>query len=133
MFSKVLFLKSFLYSGNKIFYLVLGGWVGAEIGNTVERFDPDENKWEVVGNMAVSRYYFGCCEMQGNCFRNLFPENVFFKQLFELEALFSQKCILCLLSSGAQSCLTVCDPMDCSTPGFPVHHQLLELAETLAC
>ena len=59
MFSKVLFLKSFLYSGNKIFYLVLGGWVGAEIGNTVERFDPDENKWEVVGNMAVSRYYFG--------------------------------------------------------------------------
>ncbi|KAL6086622.1 hypothetical protein STEG23_023326, partial [Scotinomys teguina] len=41
------------------------GWVGAEIGNTIERFDPDENKWEVVGNMAVSRYYFGCCEMQG--------------------------------------------------------------------
>ena len=24
----------------------------------------------------------------------------------------------------------LCDPMDCSTPGFPVHHQLLELAET---
>uniref|UniRef100_A0A8D1X022 BTB domain-containing protein n=1 Tax=Sus scrofa TaxID=9823 RepID=A0A8D1X022_PIG len=43
----------------------LGGWIGAEIGNTIERFDPDENKWEVVGNMAVSRYYFGCCEMQG--------------------------------------------------------------------
>ena len=29
-----------------------------------------------------------------------------------------------------QSCLTLCDPMDCSTPGFPVHHQLLELAWT---
>ena len=27
-------------------------------------------------------------------------------------------------SSVAQSCLTLCDPMDCSTPGFPVHHQL---------
>ena len=26
-------------------------------------------------------------------------------------------------SSVAQSCLTPCDPMDCSTPGFPVHHQ----------
>ena len=26
----------------------------------------------------------------------------------------------------AQSCLTVCDPLDCSTPGFPVHHQILE-------
>ena len=24
----------------------------------------------------------------------------------------------------------LCDPMDCSTPGFPVHHQLLELAQT---
>ena len=26
----------------------------------------------------------------------------------------------------AQSCLTLCDPMNCSTPGLPVHHQLLE-------
>ena len=25
---------------------------------------------------------------------------------------------------------TLCDPTDCSTPGFPVHHQLLELAQT---
>ena len=28
------------------------------------------------------------------------------------------------------SYLTLCDLMDCSTPGFPVHHQLLELAQT---
>ena len=34
-------------------------------------------------------------------------------------------------SSVAQSCLTLCDPMDCSTPGFPVHHQLPELTQTL--
>ena len=27
-------------------------------------------------------------------------------------------------------CLTFCDPMDCSTPGFSVHHQLPELAQT---
>ena len=33
-------------------------------------------------------------------------------------------------SSVAQSCLTVCNTMDWSTPGFPVHHQLLELAQT---
>ena len=33
-------------------------------------------------------------------------------------------------SSVAHSCPTVCDPMDCSTPGFPVHHQLPELAQT---
>ena len=34
------------------------------------------------------------------------------------------------LSSVAQSCLTLCDPMDCSTPGFPVHHQVPELTQT---
>ena len=33
-------------------------------------------------------------------------------------------------SSVAQFCLTLCDPMDCSTPGLPVHHQLLELTQT---
>ena len=33
-------------------------------------------------------------------------------------------------SSVAQSCLTLCDPMDCSTPGLPVHHQLLEPTQT---
>ena len=33
-------------------------------------------------------------------------------------------------SSVAQSCLTLCDPVDCSMPGFPVHHQLLELVQT---
>ena len=33
-------------------------------------------------------------------------------------------------SSVAQLCPTLCSPMDCSTPGFPVHHQLPELAQT---
>ena len=33
-------------------------------------------------------------------------------------------------SSVTQSCPTLCDPMDCSMPGFPVHHQLPELAQT---
>ena len=33
-------------------------------------------------------------------------------------------------TSVTQSCLTLCDPIGCSTPGFPVHHQLLELAQT---
>ena len=33
-------------------------------------------------------------------------------------------------SSVAQSCLTLCDPMNCSTPGLPVHHQLPEFTQT---
>ena len=32
-------------------------------------------------------------------------------------------------SSDAQSCQTLCNPMDCSTTDFPVHHQLPELAQ----
>ena len=32
-------------------------------------------------------------------------------------------------SSVSQSCPTVCNPTDCSTPGFTVHYQLLELAQ----
>ena len=32
--------------------------------------------------------------------------------------------------SVAQSCLTLCDPMNRSTPGLPVHHQLLESTQT---
>ena len=38
--------------------------------------------------------------------------------------------ILCC-SSGAKSCLTLCNPMDCSLPGFPVLHCLPEFAQTL--
>ena len=34
------------------------------------------------------------------------------------------------LNSITQSCLTLCDPMDYSTPGFPVHNQLPEPAQT---
>ena len=33
-------------------------------------------------------------------------------------------------SSVAQSCLTLCDPMNHSTPGLPIHHQLPESTQT---
>ena len=39
-------------------------------------------------------------------------------------------CFLIQFSSVAQSCLTLCDPMNRSTPGLPVHHQLLEFTQT---
>ena len=34
------------------------------------------------------------------------------------------------LSSVAQSCMTLCDSMECSTPGLPIHHQLPEFTQT---
>ena len=33
-------------------------------------------------------------------------------------------------SSATQSCLTLCNPMNCSTPGLPVHHHLPEFTQT---
>ena len=33
-------------------------------------------------------------------------------------------------SSVAQLCPILCDPIDCSTPGLPVHHQLPEFTQT---
>ena len=51
----------------------------------------------------------------------------------------SQQCSTCtasrkylnpLISSVTHLCLTLCDPMDCSTPSFPVHHQLPEFTQT---
>ena len=38
--------------------------------------------------------------------------------------------LLSQFSSAAQSCPTLCNPMDCSTPGFSVHQKLPKLAET---
>ena len=35
-----------------------------------------------------------------------------------------------MFSLVAQLCQTLCDPMDCSTPGLHVHHQLLEFTQT---
>ena len=49
-------------------------------------------------------------------------------EVFILKMDFSYICSS--VSSVAQSCPTLCDPMNCSTPGLPVHHQLPEFTET---
>ena len=38
--------------------------------------------------------------------------------------------VILQFSSVTQSCPTLCKPMDCSMPGFPVHHKLRELVQT---
>ena len=42
----------------------------------------------------------------------------------------SQRASSVQFSSVAQLCLTLCDPMNCSTPGLPVHHQLPQFTQT---
>jgi len=49
-----------------------------------------------------------------------------FKELFKMLLEF----LVIQLSSVTQSCLTFCDPMNHSTPGLPIHHQLPELTQT---
>ena len=39
-------------------------------------------------------------------------------------------CFIIMFSSVAQSCPTLCDPMNCIMPGLPVHHQLLEFTQS---
>ena len=45
-------------------------------------------------------------------------------------SLFAFLVVLVAISSVTQSCPTLRDPMDCSTPGPPVHHHLPELTQT---
>ena len=51
---------------------------------------------------------------------------ILLKDMFFLKTLFSSV----QLSSVTQSCPTLCDPMNHSTPGLPVHHQLSEFTQT---
>ena len=46
--------------------------------------------------------------------------------------LLTRQAIVNMYSSVPKLCLTLWNPMDCSMPGFPFHHQLLELAQTHA-
>ena len=60
----------------------------------------------------------------------------FFFQIWEEWLTVFNKCMSCMLSCFssvqfiAQSCLTLCDSMNCSTPGLLVHHQFLESTQT---
>ena len=53
------------------------------------------------------------------------PSSLFYNEYVLLFLLLSNHCCC----SVTQSCLTLCDPMDCSTTGFPFLHHLLELAQ----
>ena len=67
-----------------------------------------------------------CCVslLSTNYLKKKCKKTVLFTKLPKAMKYFSQ------FSSISQSCLTLCNPMDCSTPGLPVHHQLLELTQT---
>ena len=51
-------------------------------------------------------------------------------RFFTTSSIWEAHKIVVQFSSVTQSCPTLCDPMDCSTPGFPVYHQLPEFTQT---
>ena len=57
----------------------------------------------------------------------------FFGQVTKLEnntGRIQMQAVSSVQSSSVAQCPTLCDHLDCSTPGLPVHHQLLELTQT---
>ena len=60
----------------------------------------------------------------------IFPLPGLLFQLSIIHDFFSHFCFLPRFSSVTQSCLTLCNPIDCSTPSLPIHHELPELAQT---
>ena len=56
--------------------------------------------------------------------------SLLFNMLSRLVIAFLPRSSSVQFSSVAQSCPTLCNPMDCSTPGLSVHHQLLEFTHT---
>ena len=89
--------------------LVTNLHLGRGLSSFRQRQMPDllgRNKDSVL---LLNCYYFSC----------LFAFPLFLPSLTSVQ-----------FSLVTQSCLTLCDPVDCSTPGFPVHHQFPELAQT---
>ena len=65
-----------------------------------------------------------------NCFVYLNFAKLYVRDMGIVDSPYSQSLILPILSSVAQMCLTLCNPMNRSTPDLPVHHQLPESTQT---
>ena len=78
--------------------------------------------WEIDGETVetVADFIFGGAKItaDGDCSHEI-------KRCLYLGRIRSDK-----IRSVSQSCPTLCDPMNCSTPGLPVHHQLPEFTQT---
>ena len=83
---------------------------------------PNSNEAKTLSKTKQSQQNHKKPELMPLEFINL---KVFWQRLFLSYLLFPVQ-----FSSVAQSCPTLCDPMNLSTPGLPVHHQLPEFTQT---
>ena len=87
------------------------------VPNLNYRVIPNNGFTNIAGfNPSITLFFF-----------SLLPNTSFF---IKTSILFASLSVSQSFSSAVQSCLTLCNPMDCSTLGFPVLHQLLEFAQT---
>ena len=87
--------------------------------------------WRKAKNYRISRNIL--CGITCDLFWRMFHMHLrrIFFAAFAWNILYkSFKCVQYQFSSVAQSCLTLCDPMNRSTPGLPIHHQLPESTQT---
>ena len=88
------------------------------------RFHRRQIRWSSI---PISwRFSTVCCDPHRQCGW----EGLKWQILFNMPVSLSLWIPSVQFSSVAQSCLTLCDPMNCSTPGLPVHHQLPEFTQT---
>ena len=114
----------------KIFLLLTAMWFPLDI--TVK-------KYEMLEQFDFF-FFFGLCSpwftvllknLSNNCIWSLYvcqiicTMNSSVYRYFSYHIIFSDQ-----IRSVIQPCPTLCDPMSCSTPGLPVHHQLPEFTET---
>ena len=79
-------------------------------------------KLDVVDLGGFWKTYILSCILNDN--------NIAITDLYLARATWSTSCTTSQFSLVAQSCPTLCDPMNHSTPGLPVHHQFPELTQT---
>ena len=86
-----------------------------------------QNKFD-YRSLNFSRIFFETLECQ-TLFSNVCFSSSSSKHIHDFGPVFGHDPALFQFSSVTQSYLTHCSPMDYSMPGFPVHHQLLELTQ----
>ena len=80
--------------------------------------------------ISISIKYLPYKKHSEKCKRRYINEKNVLWVFKKLNLAYKKSCDRVQFSSVAQSCPTLCDPMDRSKPGLPVHHQLLEFTQT---
>ena len=90
-------------------------------------------------NIQTKSFHFDWTQHLTIFYTNKLSRSLLLQDVFDLtftllmltyQSVFIHQIIIIQFSSIAQSCLTLCDPMNHSRPGLPVHHQLPESTQT---